>query len=116
LRRRFSFMEIATTTDLSVEVTCLPVELLGVDAAAVFANIMRPIQGMQAEFEIRDEAGPVIGAPVRTEDQVASFRVVEAADATPYLSRRSGGAGPAGRPRCLGRVRRRPPSPWPASW
>jgi len=85
LRQRFSFMELATTSDLCVEVTCLPVDILGVDAAVVFADIMLPLQGMGVEFEIREGVGPVIPNPIRSASQVVGLRVVEAEQATPYL-------------------------------
>jgi len=85
LRERFSFMELATTSDLCVEVTCLPVDILGVDAAVVFADIMLPLQGMGVDFEIREGVGPVIPNPLRSEDEVARLHVVEAEQATPYL-------------------------------
>jgi uroporphyrinogen decarboxylase len=85
LRERFSFMELVTNPDLCVEVTCLPVDILSVDAAVVFADIMLPLQGMGVEFEIREGVGPVIPNPVRSESQVAGLRVVAAEQATPYL-------------------------------
>jgi uroporphyrinogen decarboxylase len=85
LRERFSFMELATTSDLCVEVTCLPVDILRVDAAVVFADIMLPLQGMGVDFEIREGVGPVIPKPLRSESEVANLRVIEAEEATPYL-------------------------------
>jgi len=85
LRERFGFLEIATNSDLSTEVTCMPVEILGVDAAVVFADIMLPLQGMGVDFEIREGVGPVIPNPLRSEDEVARLHVVEAEQATPYL-------------------------------
>ncbi|HVB53612.1 MAG TPA: uroporphyrinogen decarboxylase [Candidatus Acidoferrales bacterium] len=85
LRERFGFLELATNSDLSVDVTCLPVEVLGVDAAVVFADIMLPLQGMGVDFEIRENVGPVIAQPIRSERQVRELRVVEAEEATPYL-------------------------------
>ncbi len=85
LRERFGFLEIATNSDLSTEVTCMPVEILGVDAAVVFADIMLPLQGMAVDFEIREQVGPVIAQPIRTERQVRELKVVEAEAATPYL-------------------------------
>jgi len=85
LRQRFSFIEIATNSELSADVTCLPVDLLGVDAAVVFADIMLPLQGMGVDFDIREGVGPVIGEPVRSEAQVRNLRVVTAEEGTPYL-------------------------------
>jgi len=85
LRQRFSFLELATNSELCVDITCLPVELLGVDAAVVFADIMLPLQGMGVAFEIREDVGPVIADPIRSAAQVERLRVVEAEEATPYL-------------------------------
>ncbi|HVB14424.1 MAG TPA: uroporphyrinogen decarboxylase [Candidatus Dormibacteraeota bacterium] len=85
LRERFGFLELATNSELSIEVTCLPVDLLGVDAAVVFADIMLPLQGMAVDFEIREEVGPVIAQPIRSGRQIDELRVVEAEEATPYL-------------------------------
>lgn len=85
LRERFGFLELATNSDLSADVTCMPVEILGVDAAVVFADIMLPLQGMAVDFEIREQIGPVLARPIRSERQVRDLRVVEAEEATPYL-------------------------------
>ncbi|HVC38723.1 MAG TPA: uroporphyrinogen decarboxylase [Candidatus Dormibacteraeota bacterium] len=85
LRERYGFLELATTPDLSVEVTCMPVELLGVDAAVVFADIMLPLQGMGVDFEIRESVGPLIADPIRSARQIDELRVGTAEEATPYL-------------------------------
>jgi uroporphyrinogen decarboxylase len=85
LRERFGFLELATNSELSAEVTCMPVDILGVDAAVVFADIMLPLQGMAVDFEIREGVGPVIGRPIRSEHQVRELRIVDAEEATPYL-------------------------------
>ncbi|MGH7610469.1 MAG: uroporphyrinogen decarboxylase [Candidatus Dormibacteria bacterium] len=85
LRSRHSFMELALNPELCVEVTCLPVDRLGVDAAVLFADIMLPLLGMGVEFEIREGVGPIVAQPVRSAEQVAALRVVEAAEATPHL-------------------------------
>ncbi|HUY57744.1 MAG TPA: uroporphyrinogen decarboxylase [Candidatus Micrarchaeaceae archaeon] len=85
LRERFGFLELATNSELSAEVTCMPVEILGVDAAVVFADIMLPLQGMAVDFEIRESVGPVVTRPIRSERQVSELRVVAAEEATPYL-------------------------------
>ncbi|MFZ0168594.1 MAG: uroporphyrinogen decarboxylase [Candidatus Dormiibacterota bacterium] len=85
LRKRFSFMELATNSDLCVEVTCLPVDILGVDAAVVFADIMLPLHGMGVDFEIREGIGPVVRTPLSSQPDVDNLRVIEAEEATPYL-------------------------------
>ncbi len=85
LRERHSFLELALNPELCVEVTCLPVELLGVDGAVLFADIMLPLTGMGVDFEILEGSGPVIPDPIRTAGQVSRLRVLEAEEATPHL-------------------------------
>lgn len=87
LRRRFDFLDLVRDPELVATITCMPVELLGVDGAVVFADIMLPLLGMGVEFSIREEVGPVISQPIRGEDQVAALLVKEAEEATPYVFR-----------------------------
>ncbi len=85
LRERLTLIEMVRDPELCAQVTCLPVDVLGVDAAVLFADIMLPLEGMGVDFEIREEVGPVIAEPIRTEAQVDRLRVLPAQEATPYL-------------------------------
>jgi uroporphyrinogen decarboxylase len=85
LRERHDFLEVAKTPELCVEATLMPVRRLGVDGAVLFADIMLPLDGMGVEFHIEPSVGPVIPNPIRTEADIDRIRVIEAAEATPYL-------------------------------
>ncbi len=85
LRERHEFLEVAKTPELCVEATMMPVHRLGVDAAVLFADIMLPLDGMGVEFSIEPSVGPVIAHPIRSASDVERLRVIDAADATPYL-------------------------------
>jgi uroporphyrinogen decarboxylase len=85
LRQRYDFMTVATTPELAVEATMMPVDRFGVDGAVLFADIMLPFTGMGVPFEIRPSVGPVVADPVRTRAQVDSLRVVTAEEGTPYV-------------------------------
>ena len=85
LRERHSFIELATTPELAVQATLMPVDRLGVDAAVLFADIMLPLGGMGVPFEIRPGLGPVIPDPVRSQDAVQRLRVAPAEVGTPYV-------------------------------
>ncbi len=85
LRQRHEILTIAKTPELSAEVTLLPVDQLGVDAAVMFADIMLPLEGMGVPFHIEPETGPIIHRPVRTEADVEAIRIVEAEEGTPYV-------------------------------
>ena len=85
LRERHDFMTVATTPELAVQATLMPVDRFGVDGAVLFADIMLPLTGMGVPFEIRPAVGPVVETPVRTHAQVEALRVVSAEEGTPYV-------------------------------
>ena len=85
LRERHGILEIARDPELSARVTAMPVDRLGVDGAVLYADIMLPLDGMGVPFHIQPDLGPIVGRPVRTRDDVAALRVVDAEEATPYL-------------------------------
>jgi uroporphyrinogen decarboxylase len=63
VRERVSFLELCKTPELACEVTLQPVELLGVDAAILFSDILIPVEPMGAALEFNPS--PVIKNPVR---------------------------------------------------
>jgi len=85
IREKYSFIEMCKTPDVAVEVTLQPVELLGVDAAIIFADIMLPLEGMGVDFEFSEGGGPVIRSPVGSTQDVQKLRVAQAQEAVPYL-------------------------------
>ena len=85
LREKYEILTIAKTPELSVEVTLLPVDKLGVDAAVMFADIMLPLEGMGLRFYIEPDVGPIIPNPVRTAADVERLQVIDAEESTPYV-------------------------------
>src|SRR2546423_10777978 len=60
LRQRYGILELAKTPDLAAQVTLMPVQAFGVDAAVLFADIMLPLEGMGVDLEIEPSIGPII--------------------------------------------------------
>jgi uroporphyrinogen decarboxylase len=85
LRERHGILEIAREPELCARVTRMPVDRLGVDAAVLYADIMLPLDGMGVPFRIEPDIGPIVERPVRAASDVATLRIVEAEEATPYL-------------------------------
>ena len=88
MRQQHSFMEMATTPELAAAATLLPVDLLGVDAAVLFADIMLPLASLGVPFEIRPGVGPVIPAPIRSSQDIARLELRPATEGTPYVPAR----------------------------
>ena len=65
IRERIGFLELCRTPDVAAEVTVLPVEKLGVDAAILFADILLLVEPLGVGLEFSRGEGPVIRRPVR---------------------------------------------------
>lgn len=85
LRERYDILTIAKTPELCSEVTVMPVDLFGVDAAVMYADIMLPIEGMGVRFAIEPDIGPIIDEPIRSAAAVDRLRIIDAEEATPYV-------------------------------
>ncbi|MCL6630988.1 MAG: uroporphyrinogen decarboxylase [Alicyclobacillus herbarius] len=85
LRERYSLLEICRQPELCVQVTRLPVEQLGVDAAILFSDISLPIGAMGREFDIQEHVGPVLAHPVRSRQDVESLHRFDPEEALPYV-------------------------------
>lgn len=85
LRERYDILTIAKTPELCSQVTLMPVDLFGVDAAVMYADIMLPLEGMGVEFVIEPEVGPIIDHPIRTAADISALRVIDAEESTPYV-------------------------------
>lgn len=69
VRDRADFLTMVRTPELAVEVTLQPVDLLGVDAAIIFSDILVIPQAMGMKLSVEDEVGPRFHNPLRTSAQ-----------------------------------------------
>lgn len=72
-----SFIKLATTPELAAEVTIQPVEILGVDAAIIFSDILVVPEGMGLPYEMVEQRGPVFPRTVRTSKDMDSLRIAD---------------------------------------
>ncbi len=77
LRQRYSFLEMAHDPDICTEVSCRPVEELGVDAAILFSDIMIPLGPMGVDFDIQEHRGPVIAQPIRSREDLRTLSALD---------------------------------------
>jgi uroporphyrinogen decarboxylase len=80
LRERHDILTLAKTPELCAQVTIMPVDAFGVDAAVLFADIMLPLEPMGVSLEIVPEIGPIIHAPIRSQADVDRLRLIEPAE------------------------------------
>ena len=80
LRERHDILTLAKTPELCAQVTRMPVDAFGVDAAVLFADIMLPLEPMGISLEIQPEVGPIIHNPIRSRADVEALRLVDPED------------------------------------
>ncbi|HSF56968.1 MAG TPA: uroporphyrinogen decarboxylase, partial [Candidatus Binatia bacterium] len=85
LRAQHGFLELCKNSDLAAEITVKPVELLGVDAAILFADILLPLEPMGVGLEYTKGDGPVIHHPVSSRTQVEQLIEFEPEEALPFV-------------------------------
>lgn len=83
IRDKYSFLQMCKTPEIAAEVTKLPIELLGVDAAILFSDILVILEAMGVKYDFIEGVGPVIEHPLeRPEDvdRLLSLSVKETLD------------------------------------
>src|ERR1700758_5303034 len=80
IRKQHSLLEICKKPELAAQVTIEAAEILGVDAAIIFADLLLPLEVMGLPFRFEAGEGPVIEKPARSAEDVSSLRTDRAAD------------------------------------
>jgi uroporphyrinogen decarboxylase len=77
LRQRYSLLDICGNPELAVAVTLQPVELIEVDAAILFSDLLVPFTPMGLRFDFVKGEGPSIENPIRAAEDVERLRPFE---------------------------------------
>jgi uroporphyrinogen decarboxylase len=85
IRARLGFLELCKSPEAAAEVTLLPVERLGVDAAILFADILLIVEPMGVGLEFSRGEGPVIRWPVRSAADVERLAERDPAETVPFV-------------------------------
>ena len=80
VRKQHSLLEICKKPQLAAEVTITAAEILGVDAAIIFADLLLPLEVMGLPFHFSAGEGPVIEKPVRSKQDIARLSTDHSAE------------------------------------
>src|SRR5256714_10257379 len=80
IRAKHGMLEMCKRPDLAASITLLPVEILDVDAAIIFADLLLPVEPMGLKLRYVAGEGPVIDNPVRTTDDIDSLSTTNTDD------------------------------------
>ena len=71
LKAKYDFFTRCQTPELATEITIMPIDQIGPDAAILFSDILVVLQAMQIPVEMKDGVGPWIPNPIRSTEDVA---------------------------------------------
>jgi uroporphyrinogen decarboxylase len=77
VRAKSNFLTMCKTPELAAEVTVQPVDIIGVDAAIIFSDILVVPEAMGMKLELIESKGPQFHNPVRTRDDVEALKVAD---------------------------------------
>ncbi len=66
IKNKYSFLEMCKTPEIAADVTMLPVDLLGIDAAILFSDILVTGEAMGGDLSFTQGVGPKFANPIRT--------------------------------------------------
>jgi uroporphyrinogen decarboxylase len=79
------FKELATTPHLAAEVTIQPVDILGVDAAIIFSDILVVPEAMGLIYEMQESKGPIFPEVIKSAADIDKLLEKEAIDDLEYV-------------------------------
>lgn len=85
LRQRYSLLQICREPELAVAVTLQPVDVIEVDAAILFSDLLVPFTPMGLDFDFVKGEGPSINNPIRSAADVDRLRTFEPREALGYV-------------------------------
>ncbi len=85
VRANVDFLTLCKTPGLAAEVTLQPVDILGVDAAILFSDILIPIEAMGMRLEFSDKEGPILSEPIRNKSSVDKLIIPDTEEDMPFI-------------------------------
>jgi uroporphyrinogen decarboxylase len=80
-----SFIQLATNPELAAEVTLQPVDILGVDAAIIFSDILVIPEAMGLPYIMEERTGPVFPNVISTMADVEKLRIANPEENLKYV-------------------------------
>lgn len=85
IKNKYSFLEMCKTPEIAADVTMLPVDLLGIDAAILFSDILVTGEAMGGDLDFIQGVGPKFANPVRNAKDIENL-TVDCVDKLQYVA------------------------------
>ncbi|MES2431062.1 MAG: uroporphyrinogen decarboxylase [Bacteroidota bacterium] len=85
LRKKYGFFERCQTPELACEITLQPVDIIGVDAAILFSDILVVPQAMGLEVQLVESVGPILPDPIKNIADLNRVKVPDVDETLGYV-------------------------------
>ena len=85
LREKYGFFERCQTPELACEIPIQPVDIVGVDAAILFSDILVVPQAMGLEVQLIESKGPLLPDPIKNINDLNRVRVADVDETLHYV-------------------------------
>jgi uroporphyrinogen decarboxylase len=86
VRAKSDFLTMCKTPELAAEVTVQPVDIIGVDAAIIFSDILVVPEAMGMHLSMIESKGPQFHNPVRTRADVEALKIPDPEKSLRYVA------------------------------
>lgn len=83
VREKVSFLDLCKTPELACEVTLQPIDILGLDAAILFSDILIPVEAMGVKLSF--DPAPKIANPIKTQKDVDNLKQLNPMADVPFV-------------------------------
>lgn len=85
LKNKYDFFTRCKTPELATEITLMPINQLGPDAAILFSDILVVLQAMNINVEMREGVGPWISNPIKNKKDLSNVIVPDIHESLGYV-------------------------------
>ncbi|WP_136805458.1 uroporphyrinogen decarboxylase [Desulfosediminicola flagellatus] len=85
VRGNVTFLELCKSPELCVEVTLQPIDILGMDAAILFSDILILMEAMGAPLDFHEGKGPVFATTIRDQQALDKLIIPDPDEATGFV-------------------------------
>jgi uroporphyrinogen decarboxylase len=85
VREKVDFLTLCKTPELAAEVTLQPIDIIGVDAAIIFSDILVIPEAMGMPFEMHEGTGPLFLDPIKDHSDAESLKPADPSKDLKYV-------------------------------
>ncbi|MCS7053591.1 MAG: uroporphyrinogen decarboxylase [Ignavibacterium sp.] len=85
IREKYDFLTMCKTPEVAAEVTIQPIDILDVDAAILFSDILVVPEAMGMKLEMHEGKGPIFENPIRSESDFNKLKSFDPSNELKYV-------------------------------